>query len=98
MKSTLELFEIACRAVFSALAASTTRASSGASARSTAYCGGYYEPSVRRGLFLDDVVYSISYGGVLANNATSLAPLRSFTLPQPQLQSYPGCAVDVAGK
>lgn len=36
------------------------------------YCGGYYGPQVRRGVFLDNFVYSISYGGVVAKDANNL--------------------------
>lgn len=93
MKSTLELFKIGVTTGIqrvggvdhSSFFATTSSVNPG-------YCSGYYQPSVRRGLFLDDVVYSISYGGVRANDASTLAPLSSFALPQPQLQSYPGCA------
>ncbi len=93
MKSTLELFKIGVTTGIqrvggidhSSFFATTSSVNPG-------YCSGYYQPSVRRGLFLDNVVYSISYGGVRANDASTLAPLSSFALPQPQLQSYPGCA------
>lgn len=99
MKSTLELFKVDVSSGISrvggvdhtAFFSSTTGASRG-------YCGGYFEPMVRRGVFLDDVVYSISYGGVIASDAASLNQIASFTLPQPQLASYPGCAEPATGK
>lgn len=54
--------------------------------------GGYscwYTPSVRRGLFIDDFVYSISSGGVLVHELTDLATaVASVPLPAP-VQWYP---------
>lgn len=55
------------------------------------YCGGYYGSGVRRGLFIDDALYSISYGGVLVNELTNLSePVASLALPQPQSDYYCG--------
>jgi hypothetical protein len=58
------------------------------------YCGGFYGPEVRRGLFLEDVVYSISYGGVVANDVHDLGrPIKALSLPAPEgSASYPICA------
>ena len=50
------------------------------------YCGGYYDGSVRRGVFFENVVYSISYGGILANDVTSLAQVASLKFEAPSLQ------------
>jgi uncharacterized secreted protein with C-terminal beta-propeller domain len=48
------------------------------------YCGGYYGPSVRRGVFLDSTVYAISYGGIAAKDVGNLgAPATTMTLPAP---------------
>lgn len=48
------------------------------------YCGGYYRPSVRRGVFLDNFVYSISYGGVVVKNADDLTqPVSQLPLAAP---------------
>lgn len=56
------------------------------------YCGGYYGVDVRRGLFLEDFVYSISYGGVVVNHIDDLNnPVASFALEAPTNTSYPGC-------
>ncbi|HEY5962176.1 MAG TPA: beta-propeller domain-containing protein [Polyangiaceae bacterium] len=49
------------------------------------YCGGYYDGAVRRGVFFEDVVYSISYGGILANDVSSLAQLASLKLEAPTM-------------
>jgi uncharacterized secreted protein with C-terminal beta-propeller domain len=39
----------------------------------TGYCGGYYAPSVRRGVFLENIAYAISYGGIVAKDVNNLA-------------------------
>jgi len=55
------------------------------------YCGGYYGAYVRRGVFIDDYVYAISYGGVTASAvATPETPVASLPLPQPS-QPYGYC-------
>ena len=52
------------------------------------YCGGYFDGSVRRGVFFGNVVYSISYGGILANDVDNIAtPLSSLKLASPTMQS-----------
>ena len=51
------------------------------------YCGGYFDGSVRRGVFFENVVYSISYGGILANDVSNLAtPLSTLKLEAPTMQ------------
>jgi hypothetical protein len=51
------------------------------------YCGGYFDGSVRRGVFLENFVYSISYGGILANDVANLAtPVASLKLAAPSMQ------------
>jgi len=48
------------------------------------YCGGYFTPQVRRGVFLEDVAYSISYGGIVAKKVSELAGAGvSLALPTP---------------
>lgn len=48
------------------------------------FCGGYYPPSVRRGVFLEDFVYSVSYGGVVVRDSRALAmPVAALPLPAP---------------
>lgn len=55
------------------------------------YCGGMYGTDVRRGMFMDDFLYSISYGGILANNMSDLAqPVARLPLPAPVSDPY-GC-------
>lgn len=50
------------------------------------YCGGYFDGAVRRGVFFENVVYSISYGGILANDVSQLAtPISSLKLSAPAL-------------
>lgn len=51
------------------------------------YCGGYFDGTVRRGVFFENVVYSISYGGILASEVQNLsAPIASLKLESPTLQ------------
>jgi hypothetical protein len=48
------------------------------------YCGGayYFGADVRRGVFIEDAVYAISYGGVTAHALTNLSvPLASVPMP-----------------
>lgn len=67
------------------------------------YCGGYYGPSVRRGVFLDNTVYAITYGGIAAKDVNDLgAKPITYPLPYPEANDYftgmpmPSCApVDV---
>jgi hypothetical protein len=48
------------------------------------YCGGYYGVGVRRGVFIDDYVYAISYGGVTASAVSSPAvPVATLQLSTP---------------
>ncbi len=37
------------------------------------YCGGYYDGAIRRGVFFENFVYSISYGGIMANDVADLS-------------------------
>jgi len=51
------------------------------------YCGGYFDGSVRRGVFFENVVYSISYGGIVASDVAALAsPMNSLKLEVPTMQ------------
>jgi uncharacterized secreted protein with C-terminal beta-propeller domain len=51
----------------------------------TGYCGGYYGPSVRRGVFLENFVYSISYGGIVVKDSNDLlAAGNQLALPSPE--------------
>lgn len=48
------------------------------------YCGGYYGVGVRRGVFIDDYVYAISYGGVTASAVSNPAvPVATLPLSTP---------------
>ena len=66
------------------------------------YCGGYYSPEVRRGVFLDNFVYAISYGGIIAKDATNLnGPGAQLVLPSPEVNQgygYCGGPVPTGGK
>jgi hypothetical protein len=48
------------------------------------YCGGYFDGAVRRGVFIDNFVYSISYGGIIASDVSALAaPVKTLPLAAP---------------
>ena len=53
---------------------------------------------VRRGVFLDNFVYSISYGGIVAKDANNLAGAGSkLALPSPQVNTGYGPVCDGGG-
>jgi uncharacterized secreted protein with C-terminal beta-propeller domain len=58
------------------------------------YCGGWFSPEVRRTLFMEDVLYSISYAGVIATDTKDLTakPLGTALLEAPYIQMAPWCA------
>ncbi|XXX76757.1 beta-propeller domain-containing protein [Sorangium sp. So ce134] len=63
---------------------------------STSECYYYGGADVRRGVFIEDYVYSVSYGGVLVNALDDLAtPVASLPLPASDSWGY-GCGVGVA--
>lgn len=89
MRSSLELFDVTLADGI------TKRASIDHSAFFNAdpygYCGGYYGVDVRRGVFIDNYVYAISFGGVTASSvADPLDPVASVALPSPS-QPYDSC-------
>jgi hypothetical protein len=49
------------------------------------YCGGMFDGEIRRGVFFENVVYSVSYGGIEANDVGQLAnaPLGTLKLEAP---------------
>ena len=52
------------------------------------YCGGYFDGAVRRGVFVENVVYSISYGGIVASEVSTLASaMNTLKLSAPTLQN-----------
>jgi hypothetical protein len=71
MRSSLELFRVTAAGGFQKLG-SIDHSPLVHTAGQQGYCGGYYRPHVRRGVFLDNFVYSISYGGVVVKNADDL--------------------------
>lgn len=87
MRSTLELFRVDA----SSIAHLGSIDHSGFFASDpTGYCGGYYGAQIRRGIFMDDFVYAISYGGVTANALTDLVtPVGSLPLPPPETAFSP---------
>lgn len=55
------------------------------------YCGGYFDGAVRRGVFVENVVYSISYGGVVASDVNGLATVGSLKLDAPTMSTGNVC-------
>jgi hypothetical protein len=53
------------------------------------YCYGYYGFDVRRSVFIEEALYSISYGGIVASDASSLGTIATLPLEQPT--SYYDC-------
>jgi hypothetical protein len=95
MHSSLELFKVDAGTGFAKLG--SIDHTELVSKAPTGYCGGYYGPSVRRGVFLDNFVYAISYGGVIAKDATNLAGAGAkLALPSPQVNTGygPACGGD----
>jgi len=70
MRSSLELFRVSLTDGFASLG-SVDHSAFFAGGNEYGYCGGYYGVDVRRGLFIEDHVYSISYGGVIASSINS---------------------------
>ena len=98
MHSSLELFKVDAAAGFGKLG--SIDHTELVSKNPGGYCGGYYSPSVRRGVFLDNFVYAISYGGVIAKDATNLTGTGAkLALPSPQVNDGygPSCAPGDAG-
>ena len=83
MHSSLELFRVDANSGFSKLGSIDHTPL--VSTNPYGYCGGYYGPEVRRGVFLDNFVYSISYGGIIAKDVNDLGGAGSqLALPSPQ--------------
>lgn len=93
VRSTLELFKVDVNTGFAKLG--SIDGSSLVSSAPTGYCGGYFAPSVRRGVFLENFAYAVSYGGIVAKDSNNLGAAGSqLALPPPKTnESYgPVCA------
>jgi uncharacterized secreted protein with C-terminal beta-propeller domain len=91
--SSLELFKVDLGAGFTKLGAIDNTAL--IEKNPSGYCGGYYGPSVRRGVFLENFVYSVSYGGVVAKDSNDLTQAGTqLALPAPEVNAGygPVCA------
>lgn len=55
------------------------------------WCGGYFDPQVRRAVFMDDVLYSLSYGGIVATDTRDMSTVKVLGLDRPYLADYSGC-------
>jgi len=93
MRSSLELFKVDLGAGFSKVG--SIDHTDLVSSKPQGYCGGYYGPQVRRGVFLENFVYSVSYGGVVVKDANDLAALGA-KLPLSSPVSNPGYGPDCA--
>lgn len=84
MRSSLELFRVDLGSGFQKVG--SVDHSPLVSTNPSGYCNGYYGPQVRRGVFLENFVYSISYGGVVVKDANNLgAAGAQLALPAPQV-------------
>lgn len=98
MHSSLELFKVNATTGFAKLGSIDHTPL--VSKYPSGYCGGYYSPEVRRGVFLDNFVFSVSYGGVVAKDTNNLgAPGSTLALPAPDVNpGYgPSCAEPLPG-
>lgn len=83
MRSSLELFKVDLASGFAKLGSIDHTSLFAENTRG--YCGGYYGPSVRRGVFLENFVYSVSYAGVVVRDSNDLLAAGSeLALPGPQ--------------
>jgi hypothetical protein len=90
MRSSLEVFDIDLAKGITKRGSVDHSALFGSNMRG--YCGGYFGPNVRRGVFLENIVYSISYAGVVASDVANLAtPVSSLVLPSPKDVNYASC-------
>jgi hypothetical protein len=93
MHSSLELFKVDAATGFAKLGSIDN--TDLVSKNPTGYCGGYYGPQVRRGVFLDNFIYSVSYGGIVAKDAHNLAGAGAklpLSAPQVNTGYGPTCA------
>jgi hypothetical protein len=87
MRSTTELFSIDITAGIKKVGAVDHSALFGKNYYG--YCGGSFSPYVRRSVFMDNVLYSVSYAGIKANDTTTLSTLATLTLPEPKYSGGP---------
>lgn len=91
MRSSLELFDVTLAQGIQKRA--SINHSAFFNADPNGYCNGYYGVDVRRGVFIDNYVYAISYGGVTVSNVMDpLDPLASVALSTPA-QPYGYCGL-----
>jgi hypothetical protein len=93
MRSSLELFKVDLASGFNKLGSIDHTPL--VETHKQGYCGGYYTPAVRRGVFLENFVYSVSYGGVVVKDSTKLAEATAIAplpLPSPLLNDGYGPA------
>jgi len=55
------------------------------------WCGSWFTPSVRRTVFMDNILYSISYGGIIATDTTTMTNVTALPFAAPKVAGYPQC-------
>lgn len=88
-RSTAELFKVDVQAGIQKIGSVDHSAFIGTSYQG--WCGDYFTPSVRRTVFMDNVLYSISYGGVIATDTTNMAGISQLPLSAPRIEGYSAC-------
>ncbi len=78
--STLEVFDIDVHDGITPLGSVDHSPFFGQISEQQYYCG-YYPPGVRRGVFIDDYIYSISAGGVVVSALDGMTSVASLALP-----------------
>jgi uncharacterized secreted protein with C-terminal beta-propeller domain len=58
---------------------------------SRGWCGGYYGADVRRSVFMDDVMYSVSYGGIVATDTKTMGQVRTLGFGRPVIDGWNAC-------
>lgn len=92
MKSSAELFHIDVQKGIEHVGGVEHTSLFGTSYRG--WCGGFFSPQVRRAVFMDDVMYSLSYGGIIATDTRTMAPLQTLQLSKPIVDNYSACYGD----
>ncbi len=86
MHSTAELFKVDLKGGISHVGSVDHTPLFGSATKG--YCGGYMTPMVRRSVFMDDDMYSVSYGGVVATNTLDMSQVKTLSLGAPVLDGY----------
>jgi hypothetical protein len=94
MRSSLEVFRVDLGAGFTKLG--SIDHTELVSKNPNGYYCGYYGPQVRRGLFLENFVFSVSYGGIVAKDSNALGAA-GVKLPLSAPEANPGYGPQCGG-